>query len=115
MGRDEVSGVIDRFFVGTPEGVSDWVLVTGALVGIGIGDGLMGMASFGVVVAVAIGIGVHVGVGIGVGEGVIVGTVDVERGLHAAAQVMTTSATVAATFLITKSKMCFTRLNVRLL
>jgi hypothetical protein len=115
VGRDEVSGVVDRFFVGTPEGICDWVSVTGAVVGIGFGDALMGMASFGVVVAVAIGIGVHVGVGIGVGEGVIVVTVDVERGLHAVAQVMTTSAIVAATFLVTKNKMCFTRLNVRLL
>ena len=45
MGRDEVSGVVDRFFVGTPEGVSDRVSVTGALVGIGFGDVLMvGMA-----------------------------------------------------------------------
>ena len=83
------------------------------MVGVGFDDALMGMASFGVVVAVAIGIGVHVG--IGVGEGVIVVTVDVERGLHAAAQVMTTSAIVAATFLVTRNKVCFTRLNVRLL
>ena len=48
MGRDEVSGVVDRFFVGTPEGVSDRVSVTGALVGIGFGDGLMEMALVGV-------------------------------------------------------------------
>ena len=99
--------------MGTPEGVSDRVSVTGALVGIGFGDVLMGMALIGVVVA--IGIGVHVGVGIGVGDGGMVMTVDVERGLHAVAQVITTSATVAATFRATNHETCFTRLNVRLL
>ena len=113
VGRDEVSGVVGRFFVGTLEGVSDRVSVTGALVGIGFGDVLIGMALIGV--AVAIGIGVHVGVGIGVGDGGMVMTVDVERGLHAVAQVITTSATVAATFRATNHETCFTRLNVRLL
>ena len=113
VGRDEVSGVVDRFFVGTPEGISDRVSGTGALVRIGFGDALMGMASVGV--AVAIGIGVHVGVGIGVGDGGMVMPVVVARGLHAVAQVIKTSATVATTFRVTKNETCFTRLSVPLL